>query len=57
MIFWEFKQRCYRVYNNTCVALPTLGTWRNDDYVSALRLVDDCSFYKMGGRVVYINIG
>ena len=32
------------------VAPPTQGTWRSNDYVNALRLVDGYSFYGVSGR-------
>ena len=37
------------------VAPPTQGTWRSNDYVSAVRLVDAWLFYEVGrGAVIYI---
>ena len=40
------------------VAPPTQGTWRSNDYVNALRLVDAwLFFYGVGGGAVYIHIG
>ena len=32
------------------VAPPTQGTWRSNDYVNALRLVDGWLIYGVGGR-------
>ena len=39
------------------VAPPTQGTWRSNDYVSAVRLVDYGWFYGGVGGAVYIHIG
>ena len=36
------------IMQNTCVAPPTQGTWRSNDYVSAFRLVDVVLFYGVG---------
>ncbi len=40
-----------------CVAPPTQGTWRSDDYVSAFRLVDAWLFLNWVGGAVYVHIG
>ena len=39
------------------VAQPTQGTWRSNDYVSAVRLMDAWLFYGAGRGAVYIHIG
>ena len=39
------------------VAPPTQGTWRSNDYVNAVRLVDYGFFYGVGRGAVYIHIG
>ena len=36
------------------VAPPTQGTWRSNDYVSAVRLVDACSMEWVGELIIYI---
>ena len=38
------------------VAPPNQSTWRSNDYVSAVRLVDALLFYGVGGGAVYIHI-
>lgn len=38
------------------MAPPTQGTWRNNDYVSVVKLVNALFFYEAGGRAVYIYI-
>ncbi len=38
------------------MALSTQGTWRNNDYINAVRLVDAWFFYGVGGGAVYIHI-
>ena len=38
------------------MAPPTQGTWRSNDYVSAVRLVDSSILYGVGGGAVYIHI-
>ena len=40
---------------NKSVAPPTQGTWRSNDYVSAVRLVDAWLFYGVGRwTIIYI---
>ena len=37
------------------MAPPTQGTWRSNDYVNAVRLVDDFIFYGVGRWAEYIR--
>ena len=47
-----------KMFHKICVAPLTLGTWRSDDYVNALRLVDAWLFiYGAGSGAIYIHIG
>ena len=42
----EYLLVCYPIFPlNLLVAPPTQGTWRSNDYVSAVRLVDGWLYY------------